>query len=115
MPLRISIVSSMEGSSTRTGWKRRSSAASRSMYLRNSSSVGGLEDVGRIDRAFSRASADQCVQLVNEQHAVAAVLDLLDDLLEALLELTAVLGTRDQRANVQSEETFAHERFGNVA
>ena len=35
----MSIVSSSVGSSTITGWKRRSSAASRSMYLRYSSSV----------------------------------------------------------------------------
>src|ERR1039458_4511103 len=35
----MEIVSSTEGSSTRTGWKRRSSAASFSMYLRYSSSV----------------------------------------------------------------------------
>ena len=39
MPLRISIVCSSVGSSTMTGWKRRSSAASFSMYLRYSSSV----------------------------------------------------------------------------
>src|SRR5207302_1295158 len=37
--MRIACVSSMEGSSTITGWNRRSRAASRSMYLRNSSSV----------------------------------------------------------------------------
>ena len=39
MPKRISIVCSSVGSSTMTGWKRRSRAASRSMYLRYSSSV----------------------------------------------------------------------------
>ena len=37
--MRISIVCSRVGSSTMTGWKRRSRAASRSMYLRYSSSV----------------------------------------------------------------------------
>src|SRR5437588_731855 len=36
MPCRISIVSARLGSSTNTGWKRRSSAASFSMYLRYS-------------------------------------------------------------------------------
>ncbi len=39
MPLRISIVCSSVGSSTMTGWNRRSRAASRSMYLRYSSRV----------------------------------------------------------------------------
>src|SRR2546425_6268888 len=39
IPMRIATVSSIDGSSTMTGWNRRSRAASRSMYLRNSSSV----------------------------------------------------------------------------
>ena len=39
MPRRIEIASSSLGGSTTTGWKRRSSAASFSMYLRYSSSV----------------------------------------------------------------------------
>src|SRR5437762_3026250 len=39
MPSRISIVCSRVGSSTMTGWNRRSRAASRSMYFRYSSSV----------------------------------------------------------------------------
>ena len=39
MPRRIEIVSSTEGSPTKTGWKRRASAASFSMFLRYSSSV----------------------------------------------------------------------------
>ena len=38
-PRRIAIVSSTDGSPTYTGWKRRSSAASFSMFLRYSSSV----------------------------------------------------------------------------
>ena len=39
MPRRIEIVSSTDGSSTKTGWKRRANAASFSMFLRYSSSV----------------------------------------------------------------------------
>jgi hypothetical protein len=61
------MVSSMEGSSTRMGWKRRSSAASPSMYLRYSSSVVApitaarrgqrrLEDVGGVHAAAGRAA-----------------------------------------------------------
>ena len=49
-----------------------------------------LEDGGRVDRALGRAGADQRVQLVDEQDDVAARLDLLEHLLEALLEVTAV-------------------------
>ena len=74
-----------------------------------------LEDVGGVDRAFGGAGADQGVQLVDEQHAVAAVLDLFDDLLQALFELAAVLGARDQRADIQGEQALAHQRLGHVA
>jgi hypothetical protein len=52
-----------------------------------------LEDVGGIDRALGRAGADQCVELVDEQDGVVGVAELLDDLLEPLLELAAVLRT----------------------
>ena len=73
------IVSSTVGSSTVTGWKRRSSAASFSMYLRYSFEGGGtdgvkfpasqhrLEHVGGIDRAFGRAGANDRVQFVDEK------------------------------------------------
>ena len=127
MPRRISIVSSTLGSSTSTGWKRRSSAASRSMYLRYSSSVVApmhlqlaarqrrLQDVRRIHGALGRARADERVQLVDEQDAVARVLDLFDDLLEALLELAAILRARDQRADVERQQPLAHQRLGHVA
>ena len=53
-----------------------------------------LEDVRGIDGAFGGARTDERVQLVDEQHGVVGVAQLLDDLLEALLELAAVLGAR---------------------
>ena len=74
-----------------------------------------LEDVRRVDRALGRARADERVQLVDEQDAVAGVLDLFDDLLEALLELAAVLGARDERADVERQQALAHQRLGHVA
>src|SRR5437763_16563343 len=48
-----------------------------------------LEAVGRVHGAFGRARADQRVQPVDEQYAVAAALDLLDALPQALLEFAA--------------------------
>ena len=68
---------------------------------------GRLEDVGGVDRAFGGAGADQRVQLVDEEHAVAGALNLLDDLLEALFELAAVLGAGDERADVQRQQALA--------
>ena len=60
-----------------------------------------LEDRGRVDRALGRAGADEVVQLVDEQDDVAALGDLLHHLLEALLELAAVLRAGDERGQVE--------------
>src|SRR2546430_1535721 len=61
------------------------------------------------------ARAGGGVEPVDEQHAMSAVLDLFDDLLEALLELTTVLGASHQRTDVEGEQTLAHQRLGHVA
>ena len=54
-----------------------------------------LEQVRRVHRALGRPGADDGVQLVDEQDDLpVAVLDLLEDGLEALLELAAELGRR---------------------
>ena len=74
-----------------------------------------LEDRGRVDRALGRAGADQRVQLVDEQHDVAAGLDLLEHLLQALLEVTAVARAGDQRAEVEAVDLLVLERLGHVA
>lgn len=50
----------------------------------------GLEDACRVDRALGGARTHQGVELVDEQDDVAAGADLLEDLLQALLEVTAV-------------------------
>ena len=77
------MVSSTLGSSTITGWKRRSSAASFSMYLRYSSSVVapmvrssprascGLSMFDASTAPFRRARADDGVQFVDEQDDLA--------------------------------------------
>jgi hypothetical protein len=65
-----------------------------------------LEDVRRVDRAFGRACADEGVQLVDEEDRVVGAAQLLDDLLESLLELAAVLGAGDERADVQRQDAL---------
>ncbi len=45
----------------------------------------------------------------------ACVRDLLEDRLQPVLELTAVLGARDQRADVERDHTAVAKRFGYVA
>ena len=55
-----------------------------------------LEDRGCIDGTFGGAGAHQSMDLIDEQHDVATGLDLFEDLLEALLKVTAVTGTSHQ-------------------
>ena len=75
----------------------------------------GLEDVGGVDSAFGGAGADEHVHLVDEEDAVAGVLDLFDDLLEALFELAAVLGAGDERTDIEGEQALALQRLRHVA
>ena len=77
---------------------------------------GRLEQVGRIQRAARRRTGtDQGVDLVDEQHRAGLVLQLLEHTLETLLEVTAVLGARQQRTHVQRIDGGGRQHFGHVA
>ena len=121
-------MSSTEGWPTKTGWKRRSSAASFSMCLRYSSSVvaptrrsSPRASIGLIMLPASiapsaAAGADDRVQLVDEGDDLAlGVGDLLEHRLEPLLELAAVLRARDHRADVERDEPLVLQALGHVA
>ncbi len=73
-----------------------------------------LEDRRRVDGSFGRARPDEGMDLVDEQDDVAACADLLQHLLEALLEVTAVTGTGDERTEVERVELLGLERVGHV-
>src|SRR3954470_17902017 len=74
-----------------------------------------LEDRGGVDRALRGTRADEVVELVDEQDDVAALGDLLHHLLEALLELAAVLRARDQRRQVERVDLLVLEQLRHVA
>ena len=74
-----------------------------------------LEDVGGIDRALGRTRADEGMQLVDEEHRVVRVAQLLDDLLESLLEFAAVLRAGHERADVERQDPLVEQRLGHVA
>jgi hypothetical protein len=62
----------------------------------------GLQQVGRVQRAAGGAArADERVDLVDEEDRVRVVHELLQHRLQALLEVAAVLGARQQRAHVE--------------
>ena len=122
-------MSATDGSPTKTGWKRRSSAASFSMCLRYSSSVVaptarssprasiGFSRLRRVDGALGRAGADDRVQLVDEEDdlALGRVLISCEHGLEPLLELAAVLRAGEQRADVERPDALALQPLGHVA
>ena len=127
-PRRIEIVSSTDGSSTKTGWKRRASAASFSTCLRYSSSVVAPTQCSspRASAGFSRldasiapsrlAGADQRVHLVDEQDdAAVGRRDLVEHRLQPLLELAAIFRAGNQRAHVERHQLLVLQRLRHVA
>ena len=75
-----------------------------------------LQEVGRVDGALGRARAHDRVQLVDEEDDLTgSVLDLREHGLQPLLELTAVLGAGEERADVERPHALALEALGDVA
>ena len=74
-----------------------------------------LEHVARIHCAFSRAGADERVQLVDEENDVPFVLDdLVDHLLQPLFELPAVLRPGDHAGEVELNDASVGQRLRNL-
>ena len=75
-----------------------------------------LQQVRGVDRALRRAGADDRVQLVDEEDDLArGLLDLVEDGLEPVLELAAVLRAGDERADVERDDLAVAQRLGDVA
>ncbi len=76
----------------------------------------GLDQVRGVHRAVRLAGADEGVHLVDEQDDLAlGGLDLLEDGLEPLLELAAILGAGDHGAEVEGEQLLVAQRLRDVA
>ena len=75
-----------------------------------------LEHVPRVHGALGGTGADDGVQLVDEgDHLALGVGDLLEDRLQPLFELTAVLGAGDHRPQVEADQALVLEALGHVA
>ena len=75
-----------------------------------------LEHVAGVHRALGGAGADDRVELVDEHDDLAlGVGDLLEHGLEPILELAAVLGAGDHRAEVERDQPAVLEALGHVA
>ena len=76
----------------------------------------GLDQVRGIHRAARRgAGADDRMDLVDEQDRAGVLLQLREHGLQALLEIAAVLGAGDQRAEVERVDDRVGQHFGHVA
>ena len=75
-----------------------------------------FEQVARIHGTVGLACTDDGVQLINEEDDLAlALLHLVQNALQALLELAAVLCTGHQSAHVQAEHGAVFQVFGHIA
>ncbi len=87
----------------------------RAHRLQLTASQRRLQDRSGVDRALRGTRADEVVELVDEQDDVAALGDLLHHLLQAFLELTAVLRARDQGREVERVDLLVLEQLRHVA
>jgi hypothetical protein len=123
----MSTVCSSVGSSTITGWKRRSRAASRSMYLRYSSSVvapmhwssprdsGGFR-MFAASIAPSAAPAPTSVCSSSMKRTASFVFASSSMIFfRPLLELAAVLRAGDERPDVEGQDALVEQRLRDVA
>ena len=82
--------------------------------LKLASGQRGLQDRGRVDRTLGGAGTHQVVELVDEQDDVPALGDLLHHLLQALLELAAVLRAGDEGRQVERVDLLVLQKLGHV-
>ena len=121
------MVSSTVGSLTTTGWNRRSSAASFSMYFRYSSSVvapivwsSPRASIGfsmfdaSIDPSAAPAPTTVCSSSMNRTISTLGLRHFVEDRLEPIFELAAVLRPGDERAHVERDDLLVLEPFGHV-
>ncbi len=71
----------------------------------------GLEHVRRVHGPLSRPRPDQGVQLINKNHDILSLHDLLHDRFHAGLKLTAILRARHQRAQVESDHALVKQQL----
>ena len=73
-----------------------------------------LQNRSRVNCTLCRTGTDKVVDLVNEQDDVSALGDLLHHLLQALLKLTAVLGTCDECRQVERVDLLATQQLWDI-
>ena len=76
----------------------------------------GLQQIGGIQRATrSRTGTDQGVNFINEQHRMGFVFQRLEHALQTLLEISTVLGARQQGTHVKRVDIGFRQNIGHRA
>ena len=122
------MVSSTVGSGTKTGWKRRASAASFSTCLRYSSSVvaptqcsspRASAGLSRLDASMAPsalpAPTSVCISSMKRMIWPCAASISREHGLQPLLELAAIFGAGDQRAQVERQHLLVLQALRHVA
>src|SRR5262249_49769986 len=65
-----------------------------------------LQNVCCIERTFSRSSTDQGVKLINEDDGILRLHQFLHDGFQPFFELTTILGARDDKRKVESQNAL---------
>ena len=66
----------------------------------------GLENIRGVRAALCRARADDCMELVDKENRVLALLDLVNRRLDSLLKVAAVLRARDHTCEVEGDNAL---------
>ena len=82
--------------------------------LQLASGQGRLEHVGGVKRPVGVAGPDKRMDLVDEQDDVRVLLQLVEDGLDALLELSAVFGACHNAADVKHHDAFVEQGAGDL-
>ena len=74
-----------------------------------------LQQRSSVDRALGGTRTNNGVDLIDEQADVTTLVDLLEHLLQALLKITTVTGTRNEGTEVQRVQLLITQRLRNTA
>ena len=81
-----------------------------------SASQGGLQHVGSIDCALSRACAHQRVQFIDEKNDLALrIFNLFEYCLQAILELATIFCSREHGTEIERNHALVLQHLGHIA
>ena len=83
--------------------------------LHFSAAEGGFENIAGIHGAFGTSCADDGVEFVDEKDDVFGAADLVHDGFDALFELAAVFGSCDHEGEIEGDDLFVAEEFGDIS